>query len=76
MGILGAGIGAILVLVLGGWLIWRLIGELRTGEANAAGVIYRRSANPAMYWITISAQCFFVFVCVAALVRIAQRVGQ
>ena len=72
----GVVLGALVALALGGWLIWRLSIELRTGVANAAGTLHRRATDPIKYWVTICAQCVFAVACAVVLLRIMERMAQ
>lgn len=72
---LGLTIGGLIVLALEVWLVWYLVHELKTGEANAAGTLYNRMVNSLGFRVTVCTQGFFALVCVFALTQIVQGAG-
>jgi len=58
---------AVLVSAFGTWIAWHLLRALRTGAARAGGTWHRRRDRPAMFWLTVGAQCFFLLACFVAL---------
>ena len=73
MNSIGSIVGIVLTLGLGAWLVSSIIQALRTGVANAAGTLHRRTANPTMFLVTVLVQVLFVVACIVGLINVAQR---
>ena len=59
------GLGLLLLLVA--FLGYHAVTALRSGAANAAGVIHLRRARPFMFWLTVMVQFGFALICLCQL---------
>ena len=65
-------IRALLILTVGLWLTWCVLSAFRTGVAHAAGGLrFPRRKKPVLYWLAVTAQAFFSFVCIYSLSAIS-----
>ena len=57
----------LLLLMLGGYLAYHALAALRSGAANAAGIIHKRQMRPFMFWLTVAVQFSFAGICLYQL---------
>jgi ABC-type antimicrobial peptide transport system permease subunit len=66
-------VSALFAAAVGLWLAYNVVNALRSGIARAKIRSYKRTTQPAQYWITVTFQIVIAFGCAyAAYYRLSQ----
>ena len=59
----------VLMTALAAWLGYDAVSAMRSGVANARGILYPRTKHPMMFWLIVTVQIGFTILCFYVLLR-------